>query len=267
MAKPVKRTVRVDTEVDEAARPTWTPSPEAKKQATQYRIIAGVLWALAIVCELVAIFWVLQQSEINLILLIVLILVTGGLAIGGSLLWKKANRLDPASEKDKVRYWVQNQLGAIITIIAFLPLIVLILANKDLSGKEKGIAAGIAGVVLVIAALIGYDFDPPSSEQYDEQTQLIVHYTGEDLVFWTRSGSVYHLCAEASAVNRESADNQIYSGTVAQAQAEGKSRLTLQVAQEFRECGLDMSLLDPDATPTAAVDSADNGELADVEAQ
>jgi hypothetical protein len=40
----------------------------------------------------------------------------------------------------------------------------------------------------------------------------------------------------ASEVNKTSQDNQIYTGTVADAIADGKTRLTLQVDQELAEC-------------------------------
>ena len=42
-------------------------------------------------------------------------------AIAGSLMWKAANKHDPARESEKARFFFQNQLGAIITVIAFLP--------------------------------------------------------------------------------------------------------------------------------------------------
>jgi len=237
--RPKKKTVRVEsTPETAAASATWAPTPEAKRKAVTFRIIAAVLWVLAIAGEAFAIFWVLRQSPVNMVILIVLIVVIGGLAIGGSMLWKQANRLDPASRGDKVRFFVQNQLGAIITIIAFLPLIILILLNKDMSGAQKGIAAGIAGVVLVVATLLGISWNPPSVEQYDQETNFVVELTGENLVFWTKSGKVYHLCEEASAVNIESKDGTIYSGTVADAHAAGKDRLTLQVDVEIEQCGL-----------------------------
>lgn len=60
-----------------------------------------------------------------------LIVGDGITAIIGSLLWKQANRLDPASEKDKFRFFVQNQLGLLITIVAFFPLVLLILTDKN----------------------------------------------------------------------------------------------------------------------------------------
>jgi integral membrane sensor domain MASE1 len=68
------------------------------------------------------------------------------LAITGSLLWKKANRLDSASDKDNTRFFIQNQLGAILGVLAFLPMVFVIFTNKEMSGKTKDIAGSI-GVV------------------------------------------------------------------------------------------------------------------------
>jgi hypothetical protein len=137
-----------------------------------------------------------------------------------------------------VRFFVQNQLGVIISIIAFLPLIILIFTNKNMDGKQKGIAGAIAIVLLLVAGYFGTTINPPSVEQYTAETQRVVELTGQNLVYWTKSGEVYHLCEDASAVNLESEDNQIYQGTVADAHADGKERLTLQVDQELEQCGL-----------------------------
>lgn len=126
---------------DETSAQAWTPTPEAKKQATTFRWIAGALWLVAIVAEAVSIFWLLRQREFvgddgelvrnpdtgllesqdataqfpqwAFITLIVVLVVIAVLSITGSLLWKKANRLDPAKQSDTVRFFVQNQLGAI----------------------------------------------------------------------------------------------------------------------------------------------------------
>lgn len=234
-----------DRSGDEPEGPTWTPTPEAKKQATRFRLIAAGLWLLAIAGEAFAIFWVLQQDPVNMVLLIIMIVVIGALAIGGSLLWKKANRLDPASKKDTVRFFVQNQLGAIITVIAFLPLIILIFTNKDMDGKQKGIAGGIAIVVLGIAGFIGADLDAPSTEQYAEETNIVEQLTGENLVYWTRSGSVFHVCSEVPDVNRESQDGRIYEGTVADAHADGKDRLVSYWQREaINYCGYTQEQVD-----------------------
>src|SRR5512136_3116758 len=146
--------------------PAWQPSSGGKQQSSTFRIIAAVLWVLAIGIEAFAIFWVLRQPHVNMALLIGAIVVTGILAIGGDLLWKRANQLDPASTSEPARFFIQNQLGAIIALIAFLPMIIMIFLNKNMNGQQKGIAGGIGIVVLVIAAVMGISFHPPSVQQY-----------------------------------------------------------------------------------------------------
>lgn len=232
-----------DSAASDASSETWQPTAEANKKATTFRLVAAVLWVLAIAGELFGIFWVLAQDDVNMVLLIGLIVVIGALAMGGSYLWKKANRLDPASRKDTVRFFVQNQLGAIITVIAFLPLIVMIFLDGDMDKKDKTIAGGIGIAVMVAATLFGVEWDSPSVEQYTEESNTVKDIVGEDLVYWTKEGEVFHLCAEVSAVNRESKDGKIYEGTVAEAHEAGKSRLTKQVEMERKQCGFD----DPDA--------------------
>jgi len=257
---PKKKVVRVEeTPAEKAAEAagsgggntgaTWTPTAEAKKKATTFRIIAIVLWLLAIGTEAFAIFYVLKQNPISTVLLIIVLVVIAALAIGGSLLWKQANRLDPASKSDKVRFFVQNQLGVIISAIAFIPLIILIFTNKNMSGGQKTLTGIIAIVLLAASGTVGASFNPPSTEQYTAETQQVQAANGgQDLVYWTKSGKVFHLCAAVSAVNLQSKDNKIYSGTVAEAHAAGKPRLTLQIDQERKQCGFDVA---PEATPSA----------------
>ncbi len=83
-------------------------------------------------------------------------------------MWKAANKQDPARESEKFKFFVQNQLGAIITLIAFLPLVVLIFMDKDMDPKNKKIAGGIGAVLAVAATLIGVSWNPPSVEQYTQ---------------------------------------------------------------------------------------------------
>lgn len=236
-----KKVVRVESTAggdgDGGTVSDWRPTPEAKSGATRLRLFAALAWLVAIAVEVYAVFWVLRDTSVNLVLLCVLIVVIGVLAITGSLLWKKANRLDPAARADGVRFFVQNQLGAIVTVIAFLPLIILILLDKDMDKKQKAIAGVLGVVVMGIATVVGVDWNPPSVEQYDQESRQVVEITGQNLVFWTKSGEVFHLCENASAVNLESKDDTIYSGTVADAHAAGKDRLTLQVEQEKQQCG------------------------------
>ena len=249
-AKPTKKeVVRVQSKPGtQANQSAWKPTPEAKQQATTFRIIALVLWALAIAGELFAIFWVLKQSTINMVLLIGAIVVIGVLAVIGDLLWKRANRMDPASTSEPVRFFIQNQLGALIGVVAFLPLIILILMNKDMTQQQKGIASAVGVVALVVASIAGVSLNPPSVEQYTADTATVMGYTGHNLVYWTKAGSVYHLCDAASDLQQESKDNKIYSGTVADANVAGKSRLTLKVQEELKQCGISTPI-PPSPTP------------------
>jgi len=71
-----------------------------KSKAKKLRLFAFLSWFLAIGIE-VAAYFVLQKTPINFVLLTVLIVLILIFAILGSYLWKKANRLDPASKKLK----------------------------------------------------------------------------------------------------------------------------------------------------------------------
>lgn len=241
----------------------WTPTPAAKKRATLFRGIAAGLWALAIAGEAVAIFWLLRQREFvgedgalvrdpdtgllreqgvtaqfpqwAFIALLIALVLIAALSITGSVLWKKANRLDPARRSDTTRFFVQNQLGAIIAIVAFLPLIILIFLNKDMSKGQKT-TAGIVGIVLaVLAAVLGTSFSPPSVEQYTADQSAVIQLLGADEVVWVDGGAVYHVCDEVSAIQTGS---EIRTGTTAEAIEAGKIRLTLQFASELRACDL-----------------------------
>src|SRR6476620_1274915 len=148
----------------------WRATHGQESAAKRLRIFAALSWIIAIGTEIAGIV-LLRQHKFdhgNLPLLIGLLVVIAVFAIAGSLLWKAANKQDPASKSDPVRFFVQNQLGAIITVIAFLPLIVLIFLDKDMDPKNKKIAGGLGAVLAVAATLIGVDFNPPSVEQYTQ---------------------------------------------------------------------------------------------------
>lgn len=193
----------------------FKPSEENKKKATSNRIVAFVLWLVAIGLEIFEITR-LYAPPVNIWLIVGILVVMAVLSIVGSLLWKKANRLDPASKKDKVRFFVQNQLGLIMAIIAFLPLIVLVFLNKDLDSKQKGIIGGVAVLAVLIAGFFGIDFNPPSVEKYTEEAAHVQQLMGSEIVYWTKHGKKYHLFSDCQHINRE-ATEEIFQGKVADA--------------------------------------------------
>jgi hypothetical protein len=211
-----KKVTRIE---DSAAAPAreakpFVAAPESKAKAKQFRIFAILSWIAAIGFEVGAIL-LLRKPPIKMAWLIALIVADLIFAVIGNLLWKKANRFDPASEKDKFRFFVQNQLGAIIAVIAFLPLVILIFTNKDLKGKQKGLVGAIAVVALLIAGVTGIDFNPPSQEQYAQQIEQ-VQSLGAEHVYWTKSGTRFHLYQDCQHINTRKTD-EIFQGSVPQA--------------------------------------------------
>jgi hypothetical protein len=146
----------------------WRATHGQASAAKRLRIFAAISWLIAIGGEVAGIVLLYRHTfdHGNLALLIGLLVGIAIFAIAGSLMWKAANKQDPARESDRARFFFQNQLGAIITLIAFLPLIVLIFMDKDMDPKNKKIAGGVGAVLAVVATLIGVSWNPPSVEQY-----------------------------------------------------------------------------------------------------
>jgi len=234
---------------------TWKASAESKAKAKKTRLYAVLLWVLGIAIEIGAIFGLLLNKSIltekatvdskgvlsskdtfptwAFILLIVLLVLDAIAVIIGSMLWKKANKLDPASEKDTVRFFIQNQLGAFIPIIAFLPIIILIFLNKDMGKTQKGIAGAVGIVVALVAVAAGIDFNPASVEKYTAEKQAVIQLLGQDKVYWAGGGEVYHVCGNVPDLN----GSTVTSGTTADAVAANKPRLTLKLGSELKACG------------------------------
>jgi hypothetical protein len=148
----------------------WRATQGQESAAKRFRIFAALAWIVAIGGEVAGIVLLRRHTFDHgyLGLLIGLLVGIAIFAIAGSLMWKAANKHDPASKSEPVKFFVQNQLGAIITLIAFLPLIVLIFLDKDMDPKNKKIAGGIGAVLAVAATLIGVSWNPPSVEQYTQ---------------------------------------------------------------------------------------------------
>ena len=148
----------------------WRATHGQESAAKRLRIFAALSWVIAICGEVAGVVLLYRHKfdHGNLPLLIGILVGIAILAIAGSLMWKAANKQDPARESDKARFFFQNQLGAIITLIAFLPLIVLIFLDKDMDPKNKKVAGGVGVVLAIVATLFGVSYHPPSVEQYTQ---------------------------------------------------------------------------------------------------
>jgi len=155
-----------DPEVDVTKE--WRATHDQESAAKRLRIYSALSWIVAIGGEVAGVVLLFRHTfdHGNLPLLIGILVGIAIFAIAGSLMWKAANKHDPARESDKAKFFFQNQLGAIITLIAFLPLIVLIFMDKDMDPKNKKIAGGVGAVLAVVATMIGVSWNPPSVEQY-----------------------------------------------------------------------------------------------------
>lgn len=271
----IEPTTGAEAEVD--VTKAWQASADQKGKAKKLRLMAGGSWFVAIGTEIAAIVMVLKDTfnSGGMVLLIGLLIVIAIFAILGSILWKKANRHDPASKAEPVKFFVQNQLGAIITLIAFLPLLAMIFLDKDMDPKTKKVA-GSVGVVLALVAtfVFGADYNPASQEQYTqdmnecaaqikakqpttacspavaEQAKDIVRDSeavekatgGMDTVYWIapKNGaekSSSKLVFHLCENVSTLRGKAVNSGSVTEAYAQNAVRLTKQIKMEQRQCG------------------------------
>lgn len=226
MAEGKKTTVKhtvVKAEGSASTNPTIKPAPESGN-AMGLRIGAVVLWLVAIGLEILAVMilngsvtmgFLPLPTVAQIVIALVLDLVC---VIIGAQLWKKSNRIDPASEKNKVKFWLWNNMGVIACVVAFVPFLILTLTNKNADAKLKKIATIVAIVALLIGGIASYDFDPVSAEQKEE---AIAEY-GDTMVYWTPFGKVYHTDLDCHAMNRT---DVVTEGTVAQAIEANRTRL------------------------------------------
>lgn len=194
--------------------PTWQPSAEGKSKANSFRIFAAISWVVAVLAQLGAIYYIVHTNPIKIWIPIVIMLVDVAFAVVGGLLWKRSNHIDPPSEANKVLFFIQSQLGLVIAIIAFLPLIVVILTSKNVDKKQKGILTAVAVVLMGAAGVMGTDFHPASVEKYQAQSDVVKNLTGQDKVYGTKSGSKYHLyedCRYLKSANTK----ELFEGSVA----------------------------------------------------
>ncbi|MCQ2419727.1 MAG: hypothetical protein MJ118_01180 [Clostridia bacterium] len=190
--------------------------------STGLRIGAIILWIVAIAMEVLAVLVVAGKLNVSFLpqiwQLIVFIVLDLACVIIGSQLWKKANHISPVSEKNKVKFWLWNNMGLIVCVVAFVPFIILLLKNKELDKKTKAIAVVVAIIALLIGGVSSYDWNPVSLEQKEAAVEAL----GDGSVYWAPFGKVYHTHEDCSALNQT---ETLTVGTVEEAIAANRTRL------------------------------------------
>ncbi len=280
MADNENKSVETTSDGTEDITKAWKATEDQKGQAKKLRLFAGLSFFAAIAGEIFGIVKLKQGTfnEGNLPLLIGILVAIAVFAMLGSVLWKKANRHDPAKKADGFKFFVQNQLGAILTLLAFLPLIALIFMDKDMDPNTKKIAGGVGVVLAAIATTVGIDFNPPSVEQYTQdmnacaaqikakeattacspavaaQAQEIARDSekvaaatgGQDVVYWIapKGGaekSSHELVFHLCENVSTLRGKNVVSGSVTEAYAQNAKRLTKQLKSEQRQCGFEVA--------------------------
>ena len=217
----------VVTDAKDVATRVEVKHVEATGEVGNKRTVAIVLWVIAILFEVLAVMSLMQSSPLYgklpgnpLIWMVAFLIVDLICVIIAGQLWKKANHIDPPSEKNKFEFFVKSQLGAILSVIAFLPFIILTLLDKDADKRTKYIAIGVAVVALLIGVGTSADYNPVSSEDLEAMQQNAIEL-GDGTVYWTEHGTVYHLNPNCSHIINS---KTIYSGDAAAAYEHGLTR-------------------------------------------
>lgn len=236
-----------ETPVKNAPKDTTAAVKADPATAKSKRIVAWILWVLALVCEVLALMVFIGKIDLGfcsqMAQLIGFLVIDFILVVVGAQFWKKANHLDPISEANKVKFWLWNNMGIIVCCIAFIPFIIYVLfIDKDADPKLKKVASIAAAIALALGIGLSADWHPVSQEGLEQAQQTLA---GTD-VYWTQFGSVYHTDLDCQHLSRSS---EVFQGDVATAISEGKTRLCKTCAKNA-----DISIDDNGAITAAAVE-------------
>ena len=222
---------------------------QATGNATGLRIGAVALWLVALGFEVLALLFFNGTIKLNFLtpmwLAIIALVLDLVCVIIGSILWKKSNRIDPASEKNKLKFWLWNNMGLIACTLAFVPFIILALTDKKADKKSKTIVTVVAVIALLIGGLVSYDWDPVSREDLEAAKAAI---PGD--VYWTKSGTVYHSNRTECYHIKNKTDDELNVGKVEDAFEENLIRLCSYCAKIDNIQGVRTDTFDPFAETT-----------------
>ncbi len=80
--------------------------------------------------------------------------------------------------------------------------------------KSKTIVSAVAAVLLIIAGVSSYDFNPVSSEQLQKAEQEVMAVSEDGFVYWAPTSKKYHVDPDCPAFSNS---ETVYKGTVKQA--------------------------------------------------
>ena len=223
--KTVKKVDDAVEEVSEVSEETAEKTPltkeEKKKKATTFRIIAICLWVVGIAMEVLAILCMSKTLYIGIPMIwsvIIFIAIDLACCLVAAFLWKKSNRLDPIKKTgNKFGFFLMTQLGVIMAVVCFLPLVILILLNKDMDKKTKTILTVVAVAALLLVGALSADYNPISKEEVDAAEAIIT----QD-VYWTAFGHKYHTSEDCQALTNST---NLYVGSVTDAIEAGREDL------------------------------------------
>ena len=198
---------RVITDIRDQAK----TDSQRKAAARSKRIIAVILWILAIGCEIAAI--ILFKKLVVLWPCLLALIVDAVLCIVAAQFWKKANHIDPPAGK----FW-QNQFGAFMAVLAFAPFILILLTSKDVDPKFKKILTVVAALCLVASVGLSIDYNPVTIDDLNEAELQALGYGGE--CYWAKYSKSYHFDPDCQALLRS---KEVFHGTIEQAFEEGRT--------------------------------------------
>jgi len=227
------------------------------------RVGAVVGWVIALVAEFLAIKACFIPAPLEdedpatfmgmapfTAMIVFLVIDLIGVVVG-SLLWKKANHIHPASEKNALTFWLWNNLGVIMAAIAFIPFIILLLTNKNADQKTKTVGTIVAVVAMLIAGVSSYDFNPYSAE---EQQEILKMEEATAQVYWTKGGKVFHIYEDCQHLDRT---EELTVGTTQEAEEAGKERLCKTCMKRHEKDAAETPAIEEQSAPENAVEAAE----------
>ena len=137
-----------------------SPKNEGTAIARRLRVFAVIAWVFALIGEAIG-GTIIIQSKASLATLVLLAMLTLGIvtcAISGAMSWRAANMHNPADLDERMTRLVQHELGTILSVLAFAPLALVVLLDKEADKTNKILALSVASAVAMAVAAVWIRF-------------------------------------------------------------------------------------------------------------